>query len=155
MNFVNEVSKTERPSIAQACEMRLWPRVNLFWTDWNGSVKMRLWSAKNSTVMKPLSMVHLEEFSGISEFVKVAPILMTMTTPWPIPDAAEIITMFAISSHLWFRLSICHQDDRLIKSADIGPNKSIIYFLDLFPWWQDMSPRLFLHLWKTVWSDLI
>ncbi|MDG1935759.1 MAG: hypothetical protein P8I83_05005 [Paracoccaceae bacterium] len=50
--------------------------------------------------MKPLSMVHLEEFSGISKFVKVAPILMTMTTPWPIPDAAEIITMFAISSRL-------------------------------------------------------
>ena len=101
--------------------------------------------SKNSTVMKPLSMVHLEEFSGIGEFVKVAPIPMAMTTPWPIPDAAEIITMFAISSRLWYRLSICQQDDRLIKSAGIGPNKSIIYFLDLSPWLQDLSPRLFLH----------
>ena len=56
--------------------------------------------SKNSTVMKPLSMVHLEEFSGIGEFVKVAPILMAMTTSWPIPDAAEIITTYAISSRL-------------------------------------------------------
>ena len=87
-------------------------------------------------------MVRLEEFSGIGEFVKVAPILMAMTTPGPMPDAGEIITMFAFSS----RLSTCQQDDRLIKSAGIGPNKSIIYFLDLSPWWQDMSPRLFLHL---------
>ena len=87
-------------------------------------------------VLRGLNADHVTDIVRIGGDQKVAPMIMCATVPWPVHDAAAWIEASAYNGQLGYRLGIFKTDGPLIGCIGIGPDKSLMYFLDPAYWGQ-------------------
>ena len=87
-------------------------------------------------VLRGLNADHVTDIARIGGDQKVAPMIMHATVPWPVHDAAAWIEASAYNGQLGYRLGIFKTDGPLMGCIGIGPDKSLMYFLDPSYWGQ-------------------
>jgi len=99
------------------------------------------WEQNNAPVIKTarfiirsLSITDLNDFARIGGDARVAPMILRATTPWPLPDAAEVLMQSAFTGRPGYRLGVYDAKERLLGCVGLGPDASIAYFFDPDRW---------------------
>ena len=87
-------------------------------------------------VLRGLNADQVTDIARIGGDQKVAPMIMHATVPWLVHDAVAWIEASAYNGQLGYRLGIFKTDGPLMGCIGIGPDKSLMYFLDPSYWGQ-------------------
>ncbi len=89
-------------------------------------------------VLTPLTFDHLTQFAEILGHPDVAPMMMPATVPWPIDDAADILSRSIYLGRLGFRMAIL-AGERMVGTCGIGPSGSVMFAIHPDAWGQGFA----------------
>ena len=90
-------------------------------------------------IIRSLSIEDLNDFARIGGDVRVAPMILMATSPWPLQDTAVMLIQSAFTGRPGYRLGVYNKEDRLIGCLGLGPNAGIAYFFDPDIWGQGVA----------------